>query len=91
MDKRVIVIVNCVIGAPQVWFKHLCYRQFQSQQFQLEGAVVLVISLSWYQASAAVRDEPFQSILNFRQHNRQPPGSLHLHRAGKEQKSQHMP
>lgn len=91
MDKRVIVSVHSEIGAPQVRFKRFCYHPFQSQQFQLEGAVVLLISLSCDQASAAVHDDPFQSILHFRQHNPQPPGSLHLHRAGKGEKSQHMP
>lgn len=59
MDKRVIVSVHSEIGAPQVMFKHLCYHPFQSQQFQLEGVIVLIISLSSAQAPAAVGNDPF--------------------------------
>ena len=59
MDKWVIVSVHSEIGAPLVRFKRFCYQSFQSQQFQLEGAIVLVISLSWAQALAAVGNDLF--------------------------------
>ena len=42
MAKRIIVSVNSENGAK---FKFLCYHSFQSQQLQLEGAVVLIVSI----------------------------------------------